>query len=483
MGLIKNSSQSIGSGYPKNTGRLKIVLGSSEKSPKKVALMGDSTLDNGYWVNKSKPYDQKTQTVTHQTAIALAHTESADSYEIGNFAVDGATTEDLMKSCSLDKVLPKDIDHNGSYVHQLNAVSQWKPDVAVLSVGGNNYREALAVTLMKEMNYPQLLLRITPEHAKPAINLAFDQVKAKILKDYKKIIDELIEGNPQLNRIVLLSQYYPSITKLTPYFIYTGFSHLARAEGKGRDPFTVVEETMNELYREILDYAATKEKEIVFVDMTSSLNPLGGKHAWQIEPNEQGSVIMGQLIANAVEYSFPEHQTEQDKNPIARIYMSADEKQIHSQILKKEDLEQFSVKKIGQFINENRYRHLRLLFSPSSSLAVRFESVYHAITGKQFDDEYTAFPALGLLDLTLVPVIATYLWRVAMDENVHSSFRVMAGSVVGPILFSKMILGLSLMSVLALPVLGYDQIASALSNKSDVTQTQEEHSDSNELKV
>ncbi|WP_454781936.1 SGNH/GDSL hydrolase family protein [Legionella sp. WA2022007384] len=481
MGLIKNSSQSIGLGYPKDTGRLKLVQGSHEKSPKKVALMGDSTVDNGYWVDKRKAYDQKTHTVTHQTAVALAHHELADSYEVGNFAVDGATTEDLMSYCRLDKVLPKDLDHTSSYVQQLKAVTAWKPDVAVISVGGNNYREALANTLMQEMNYPQLLLRITPEHAKPAINLAFDEVKTKILNDYKKIIDELIENNPQLSRIVLLSQYYPSITKLTPYFIYTGFSHLARAEGKGRAPFTVVEETMNELYREILNYAAAKEKEIVFVDMTSSLNPLGGKHTWQIEPNEQGSAIMGRLIANAVEYNFPQDKTEQDKNSIARIYMDADEQQIHSQILKKDDIEQFSVKKIGQFISESRYRHLGLLFSPSSSLAVRFESAYHAITGKQFDDEYTGFPAFGLLDLTLVPAMANYLWRVAVDENVHTSFRVMAGSVAGPILLSKMILGLSLMLVLALPILGYDKGASLLFNKSDAIQNQEE--ETNELKV
>ncbi|WP_454784326.1 SGNH/GDSL hydrolase family protein [Legionella sp. WA2024007413] len=480
MGSIKSSSQSIGVGYPKNTGRLKLVQGNSTKCPHKIALMGDSTLDNGYWVNKRKPYDQKNQTVTHQTAVALAQNDSTNSYEIGNFAVDGATTQDLLTYCPLDKVLPKDKDHNGSYVHQLNAVKEWKAEVAVLSVGGNNYREALANTLLKEMNYPQLLLRVTPDHAKPAITLAFNEVKAKILSDYKKIIDELIENNPQLSRIVLLSQYYPSITQLTPYFIYTGFSHLARAEGKGRPPFTVVEETMNELYREILAYVATKEKEIVFVDTTSSLNPLGGKHTLQIEPNEQGSVIMGRLIASAVEYNFP---AEQEHNSITRIYLDADEKQIHSQILKKEDIEHFSVKKIGQFISESRYRHLGLLFSPSSSLAERFESAYHAITGKQFDDEYTGFPALGLLDLTLLPAIATYLWRVALNENVHTSFRVLAGSVAGPILLSKTILGLSLTLGLALPILGYDTAASLLSNTCTPTPNEEDEHSETELKV
>lgn len=472
MSLIKNSSQSIGAGYPQETGRLKQVIGSAKRTQKKIALLGDSTLDNGYWVEKTKLYAEKTHTVTHQTAVALA-AKNQSSYSIGNFAVDGATTGDLLHYCPLDKVLPTDADHTDDTVYQLLAVTQWKPDVAVLSVAGNNYREALATTLMSKMSYPQLLFRITPEEEKPAINLAFQRVKEQIVQDYKKIIDKLIEKNTQLSRIVLLSQYYPSITEFTPYFIYTGFSHLARSEGKGRAPFAVVEETMNELYREILAYAATKEKEIIFVDVTSSLNPLAGNHSHQIEPNEQGSKVMGRLIADAVEYTFPEYEAEHDKKKLARIYMNADEKNIESQILKEKDIEQFSVKRIGQFISENRYRHFGLLFSPKSSLSLRYESAYHAIMGKQFDTEYTGLFAFGLLDLSLVTIMASYLWRVAVDENVHTVFRAMAGTIAAPIYLGKMVLGLALMLALALPIFGYDQAVNFLSGL-DNDQNQEE---------
>ncbi|MCW8400106.1 SGNH/GDSL hydrolase family protein [Legionella sp. PATHC038] len=479
MGLTKNLSESIGAGYPKNTGRLKQVLGNSETPPIKAAFMGDSTLDNPHWVS-GEPYAEKTHTVPHQTAEALARGTS-NSYLIGNFAVDGATTDDLLSDCSLGKVLTDEDHIRSNSVHQLKAVTAWKPDVVVLSVGGNNYREALADTLMEEMNYPQLLLRITPENAKPAIHLAFEQVKANILKDYKQIIDELIDNNPQLSRIVLLSQYYPSITQLTPYFIYTGFSHLARAEGKGRAPFTVVEETMNALYREILAYVAAKDKEIVFVDTTSSLNPLGGKHALQIEPNEQGSEVMGRLIAGAIEYKFPGPKSEQAEPFIPRIYLSSDEKQIQTQILNKKDIEAFRVKTIGQFISENRYRHLRLLFSPSSSLTVRFESAYRAITGNQFDDEYTGLPAFGLLDLTLLPVMASYLWHVAVNENVHTSLRVIAGGVAAPILLGRTVLGLSLMLALSLPILGYDKAVHLITSPN--TENQKEDTETNKLEV
>ncbi|WP_115707959.1 SGNH/GDSL hydrolase family protein [Legionella sainthelensi] len=464
MGLVQNSSLSIGEGYPRNTGRLKKVIGTSQEASQKVALMGDSTIDNGYWVDKKIPYAEKSHTVTHQTALALANNAQSGSYYIGNFAVDGATTTDLMRYCRLDKVLPTDKDHLDSRVHQLESVTEWKPDVAVLSVAGNNYREALANTLINQINYPKLLLRITPESAKPIINSAFQKVKEKILLDYKMIIDQLVEQNPQLSRIVLLSQYYPSITEFTPYFIYTGFSHLARSEGKSQGPFPVVEETMNELYREILAYAITKGKEIVFVDVTSSLNPLGGKHSHQIEPNEQGSAIMGRLIAKAVHYNFPKQEAEEDKKSIARLYLNADEKHIQSQMIQEQEINKFTVKRITQFISENRYRHLGLLFSPSSNLGARYEGAYHTIMGKQFDAEYKGLFAFGLLDLSLITVMASYLWRVAVNENVPSSFRVMAGTVAAPVLLGKMVLGVSLMLALAVPILGYDKAVNLFTN-------------------
>ena len=154
MKRIQNYSQSIGDRYPTTTGRLKRVIGSEQARSKKVALLGDSTLDNGYWVQTKNQYANKTHTVTHQTAVALANNTNTHSYDIGNFAVDGATTADLRRHCRLDKVLPSDQDHPASMVHQLNAVKDWQPDIAVLSVGGNNYREALAGVLQSNCELP-----------------------------------------------------------------------------------------------------------------------------------------------------------------------------------------------------------------------------------------------------------------------------------------------------------------------------------------
>lgn len=449
---IKNSSESIGVYYPTGTGRLKKVYGSQPRT-KKVALLGDSTLDNGFWVQYRKPYAQKTKTVTHQTAVALAQNKENYPYDIANFAVDGATTTDLTSFCRLDKVLPSDKDHPSAYVHQLDAVEYWRPDIAVLSVGGNNYREALAGVLRNNLTLFQLLFRITPAKARPIIKREFDKVKTQLLAQYKRIIDNLIDKNPQLERVVLMSQYYPAITDFSPYFIYDGFSHLGRAEGKGQAPFDVIEETMNELYRGVLEYVATKNKEVIFVDVTSSMSPLAGNHTYQIEPNERGSEIMGKLIAMGVEHKLPSFDCE-GKTPITLLRLDKDGA-VQTQYLDDNAIKNFSVKKVDAFIRENRYRHVGLFFSPASSLIERYEHGFELVMGKQFDTEYTGLFAFGLLDLSLITIMASYLWRVAVNDNLHISIRATAGVIAAPILLTKLVVGLAVMAVLALPIYGY----------------------------
>lgn len=458
MPTVKNSSKSIGRNYPVNTGRLKIIEGKSDKPPKKAALLGDSTIDNGYWVENDIPYAKKTEQVTHQVAIALANQPEKNTYEVANFAVDGATTTDLLLDTRLNKVLPTDADHTWQEVHQLQAVAEWQPEVVVLSVGGNNYREALAKVLLRRLSYPELLFRVTPDLVKPQINNAFQRVQEGLLNDYKLIIDTLIENNPNLGRLVILSQYYPAITELEPYFIYTGFSHLARAEGTGQDAFEAVENTMNTLYQDVLKYVASKSIEIIFVDMTSSLNPLGGNHTLQIEPNGKGAKIMGRLIAKAISEPIrPDHDLKQQ--PIIALSMAADETTIQSRPLNVENIENYRVKKINDFISENRYRHFSLLFAGSSSLFTRYECAYRILSGNQFEQEYTGLFDFGLLDLSLVTVVASYLWRVAVNENIHLSLRIIAGTIAAPILLCKLIVSLSVMALLALPIYGYHKVA------------------------
>ena len=241
---------------------------------------------------------------------------------------------------------------------------------------------------------------------------------------------------------------------------------MARAKGEGQAPFAVVEETMNELYRSVLEYVATKNKEIVLVDVTSSLNPLGGNHTYQIEPNEQGSKVMGKLIAEAVEYNFPVDAAAVDKKPISVLRMNRDEV-IQAEILDEQSIKNFAIKKISNFIGENRYRHVGLFFSPTTTMSARYAHGYELVMGKQFDREYTGLFAFGLLDLSLVTVMASYLWRVALNDKVHISLRAAAGIIAAPILLAKLVVGLAVMLVLALPIYAYHSAVNCFGNAAE----------------
>lgn len=447
MKPIFTLKKSIGGHYPLATGRLKQVNDGLLAKESRVALIGDSTLDNGYWVQTNTPYQQKTATVTHQLAQALAQKEDdPHQYLIANFAVDGATTCDLDRACPLNKVLPTDQDHTCYSVNQLNSVATWQPDIAILSVGGNNYREALQGILTTLISTKDLLFRHTPAQVKSAIAATFDEVKQRLLNEYKQVIDSLIKSNPQLSKIVLVSQYYPALTQFSRYMIYTGFSHIARSQANQQHAFEAMQTTMNELYREVGSYAMTQGKQIIFADLTSSMSPLAGYHTMQIEPNQQGAALMANLIAKAV-------TTSNDGN---HYLIKQQDNIISQQLLTNKRMAQYSVKPIKQFIKEDRYQHLPLFFAKTSSLGQRFESAYHLFVGKQFDAQYTGLFAFGLLDVSLITIIAKYLWRVALDEAQPTFLQYTAQAIALPILVCEQIIALSLLAVLALPIKAYD---------------------------
>ncbi|WP_367606153.1 SGNH/GDSL hydrolase family protein [Legionella sp. W05-934-2] len=449
MKTVFNSQLSIGANYPTKTGRLKQVGEIGEQTPIRVALVGDSTLDNGFWVQQGLPYSQKTATVTHQAAMALAKAETNHPYLVANFAVDGATTADLGRDCWLNKVLPADADHPWLSVNQLRQVEDWQPNVVVMSVAGNNYREALQGALIESLGYQNILSRTTPDDAKHYIATTFAQVKKNLLAEYKAIIDDLIEHNPSMSRLVLMSQYYPELTQFTGYMIYTGFSHVARSEGQTRSAFEAMENTMNELYREIQTYVSSKDKQVVFVDVTSSLNPLGGNHTMQIEPNHNGAKELGKLIAEAVSMPERDHQW-----VLTNVGDTIEKKRLTDDLVNN-----YTVKRVEQFIQESRYRHVGLFFAPSSSMSQRFESAYHLLVGKQFDAQYTGLFAFGLLDASVVTVLAQYLWRAALNDDNSKAARITAAVVAAPILIIEHIVALALLLALSLPIVGMHYLA------------------------
>ena len=107
-----------------------------------MVLCGDSTIDNGAWVDRQARYIHKTHTVSHQIALALSQKQNSQTYQLANFAKDGATTRSMLSSQPLNQVIREDEDHPQKVVSQLQEIQKWNPEVALLSVGGNNFRVA-----------------------------------------------------------------------------------------------------------------------------------------------------------------------------------------------------------------------------------------------------------------------------------------------------------------------------------------------------
>jgi hypothetical protein len=457
---ISNSS------YPKNTARQRNI--GEPTTSRKVALCGDSTIDNGFWVNESQKYNTKPDTVAYQTAQALAEKENSNTYALANFAIDGATTTTMLKAQTFCEVIPEDEDHPNQKVKQLDEIKKWSPDIAVLSVGGNNFRLTLQDKLMDILNPSDsifsnfsILCRFTTNdvYKREQVKVLFENTQRRLYHEYKQIIDGLVE-NGTTKRLVISSQYYPALTPFTKYFIYTGFSHLAHVKNDDNrfnnkyhgavdninlSAFQVADDIMHKLYKEVLTYAAEKNIEVVFADVTSSMSPLNGNLTAQIEPNGKGAKCIGQLMAEAIELEIPDDK----KNTIPVIRLNQ-EQQPEIQYLEKTNIKDLKLKNIDDFIQQDRYAHIKLLFAKESSIFERFVYFYELLAGKQFDNEYQGLFAFGLLDLSIVTIAASYLWRVALNENMNILVRMTSGLISGPILMIKHTIALIALAAIAL---------------------------------
>jgi len=97
----------------------------------KLLLLGDSTIDNYYWVSEG-------------CTVSDHLTRQLPGWDIVNFAVDGFTTSSLLKgeykNCAVDS-----IQHTHDIFNPLKALAKEKDvEHIVLSVGGNDFREALS---------------------------------------------------------------------------------------------------------------------------------------------------------------------------------------------------------------------------------------------------------------------------------------------------------------------------------------------------
>ena len=288
-----------------------------------IYLLGDSTLDNLFWLEK--PED----------AIENQLTEGLKShgYKVENLAYDGFTTQDVLTGGEIGEVLPKWGADYKAYSEQrgsgeIKPLEELKERVSkdlkqtrfvVLSVGGNDFRVNL-------MNPLKLVSSIS-----------------EIQKRYFQIIDQLQDLNSKNVKPILMFQYRTDAAGSDPYKVYSitrligivctvmqvvalflfsplVFFHvplsLLRLSGVCLSPFLfflghrfapieqaiftrklsmiVVNRLMESFYAPILERA--RQEKIPILDLPNTFNPYDKLYKSGIEPNERG----GELIASGI---------------------------------------------------------------------------------------------------------------------------------------------------------------------------------------
>jgi hypothetical protein len=287
----------------------------------RITLLGDSTLDNRIWVDGLiKNWLYTRIGIKHDTAaqriqqfqrglikpelsvIENLSVQLGDDYQIYDGTNDGFTSRDVLSGQFRSKVFgPNTFSmFPPVYFSPLDAHAEdiRQSDVIVLSVGGNDVREFLQNTF-----------RTSEEERIAYIRNEFPGVLKRLKAHYLGIIKEIRKLNPEA-RLVLMTQYYPSISQ-NNYGIYEFMGALGRAlwpKESQLSPTDVIQRLVADTYRSIFEALTSVDENANFVvaDITSSLNPYDGmNHTHQIEPSGQGGSKIAKMLHFLITHTVP----------------------------------------------------------------------------------------------------------------------------------------------------------------------------------
>ncbi len=258
-----------------------------------VHTLGDSTLDNIYWVNNPEKKSVEGQ----------LRTKLGKEYTVTSNAYDGFTTNSLLKGDTVGKVLPS--GKAKTAYQQVKGKTKIKPldilwnDVkkapdakhyVVLSVGGNDFRESLH-------NPARILKEIS-----------------NIQKRYIQIVEKL-KALPGSDIRPILVMQYPTDANNDQYRIYPTMKLMATLQGKGekKDGIELLADFMKEFYAPILK--AAKEKKIPVLDLSRTFDPKARLYICGIEPNKAG----GALIAEGLKHIIKQHDFAGESKVYAKL--------------------------------------------------------------------------------------------------------------------------------------------------------------------
>lgn len=228
------------------------------ESTKKIVLLGDSILDNFYWLGNKE----------RDLTFILNEMLNEEGYVCLNFAVDESRLRDVTNGIkprgtySEARTYPYPVDENG-FVVPLKLTGEVSPELTVLSVGGNDFR----------VNIPRLIFGV-------------DNFVSSVLSPvYRKEYEELIVKLKTISKHVILVSFF------TPY-IGAGsvYSLLAGYRDSIRKPW-------NEFIHSI-----AKKHHVTLIDLDKLFDPYDRSHygTTEIEPSDKTNEMMAKVIKSIV---------------------------------------------------------------------------------------------------------------------------------------------------------------------------------------
>lgn len=238
----------------------------------RIALVGDSTLDNVLWVGDDPCIAEQLAAIVPDSAVA-------------NLAADGYTTSDTLHGSA--RVIsvgmrgrvgapggcdPLQYEADGKFCPLIRLADLEPPPThIILSVGGNDVRE-----ILRDMGkLPEVIREFTPK--------------------YVDIVDVCTTVAPN---VVLMFQYRPS------FYMDGGGYGVYQAIGSTPGPGDAVQKMnvlMQTIYTPILGIA--KEKKLPIIDLPRTFDIWCDElYSHQIEPSAKGGTVISTIVAHVVKH-------------------------------------------------------------------------------------------------------------------------------------------------------------------------------------
>lgn len=262
----------------------------------KIAFLGDSVLDNFYWLE-----DQKRDVKAELTDLIIL-SKPTEPFKIRNFAVDESTVKDVLHgmcprsvySGARKSVFEKGIDshypvNKDGIVKPLNLVRKYKPTHAVLSIGGNDGRVHLSKLLWSAESLIDAIM-----------------IEEQVPQQVEKLIQKLLEIMEH-NKLILVFVYKPHKTIFEQFRNQLGYG----MQYLPIEQVVPLGARLDKVYSSLRDlfYTLAKKYKLPIIDLSRTFDCENRSHygSTVIEPSN----LSGKVIARLIEHVINEHNFEE----------------------------------------------------------------------------------------------------------------------------------------------------------------------------